>query len=101
MKLFRIADKARDDLVSIWSYIAIENDAPDAADKVMNQLEQVFRQLGKHPLIGRSRPAFAPDLRSFPKGNYVVFYRSTDCVEIVRVLHGKRNVDRILKEDAE
>jgi toxin ParE1/3/4 len=25
--------------------------------------------------MGRARPELAPDLRSFPVGNYVVFYR--------------------------
>jgi len=96
MKPFRIAEEARDDLASIWEYIALENDAPEAADKIMDGLEGVFRQLGKHPLIGPRRPEFGPELRSFPQGNYVVLYRPTpENVEIVRVLHGARDVQAI------
>jgi toxin ParE1/3/4 len=99
MKPFRIAEKARDDLASIWNYIAVENDAPEAADKIMDGLESVFRQLGKHPLIGPSRPEFGSQLRSFPQGNYIVFYRPTpESVEIVRVLHGARDLETLFKE---
>ncbi len=99
MKPFRIADKAQGDLASIWDFIAVENDAPEAADKVMNQFELVFRQLGKHPLIGRSSPEFGFDLRSFPQGNYIIVYRPTaDGVDIVRVLHGSRNMETLFED---
>jgi toxin ParE1/3/4 len=46
-----------------------------------------------NPLIGRARPELAADLRSFPVGNYVLFYRPiADGVELVRALSGHRDI---------
>jgi toxin ParE1/3/4 len=45
---------------------------------------------------GRERPELAPRLRSFPAGRYVLFYRPIGGgIEIVRVLHGSRDIDSI------
>jgi len=44
------------------------------------------------------REDLAPSLRSFPVGNYLIFYRPiTDGVEVVRMLHGARELRRIFK----
>jgi toxin ParE1/3/4 len=52
--------------------------------------------LAKYPEAGRERPEIAAGLRSFPIGKYVLFYRPIhDGVEIVRVLHGSRDIDSI------
>jgi toxin ParE1/3/4 len=51
--------------------------------------------------MGRSRPELAPNLRSFPVGQYVIFYLPlAKGVEIVRVLHGARDFESILQEEA-
>jgi toxin ParE1/3/4 len=50
--------------------------------------------------MGRSRLELAPDLRSFPVGQYVIFYLPLPKgVEIVRVLHGARDIESILQEE--
>ena len=47
-------------------------------------------------MMGRARPELAADLRSFPVGNYIIFYRPIeDGVEIVRVLSGARDIDAL------
>lgn len=52
--------------------------------------------LARNPKAGRERPDLAPRLRSFPVARYVLFYRPIDDgVEIVRVLHGSRDIDSI------
>lgn len=39
------------------------------------------------------------NLRSHPHGNYVIFYRPIgDGIEIVRVLHGARDIDAAFTE---
>ena len=49
--------------------------------------------LSRAPLIGRSREELAPDLRSFPVGNHVIFYRPTTAgIEVVRILGGVRDI---------
>ncbi len=43
--------------------------------------------------MGRARPELAVDLRGFPVGNYVLFYRPmADGVELVRALNGHRDI---------
>jgi toxin ParE1/3/4 len=45
-------------------------------------------------MTGRARDELAPGVRSFPFGRYVVFYvPRNDGVDVVRVLHGARDID--------
>jgi toxin ParE1/3/4 len=55
------------------------------------------------PGIGRPRDDLKPGLRSFVVKSYVVFCRVVDgTVEVVRVLHGSRDIEAIFRdEDAE
>ncbi len=47
--------------------------------------------------MGRARPEFQPLLRSFPYGDYIIFYRpSGGGVQIVRILHAARDAKRQL-----
>jgi toxin ParE1/3/4 len=51
------------------------------------------------PNMGRSREEIARNLRSFPVGNYVVFYRIIEeGIEVLRVLHGSRDIKRFFEE---
>ena len=44
--------------------------------------------------MGRRRDDLRPGLRSFPVGAYVAFYQIVgDVVEIVRVFHGRRDIE--------
>jgi toxin ParE1/3/4 len=46
--------------------------------------------------VGRARPAIMPGIRSFPLGNYLIFFvEERDGIKIVRVLHGARNLETI------
>ena len=48
------------------------------------------------PEVGRQRPDLAPNLRSLPAGNYVIFYRPIpDGIQLIRVLHGARDIPAI------
>jgi toxin ParE1/3/4 len=82
---------AHADLAEIWSFIADESEA--AADRFLGVLEQKFRLLATQPQMGRLRPELMPEVRSFPVGRYVVFYLSlADGIELLRVLHGARDI---------
>lgn len=83
--------QAREDLLSIWSYIAADN--PTAADRVLDAIDRRCARLSENPKLGPARPDIAPELRYFPVGSYLIFYREVSAgVEIVRVLHGARNL---------
>lgn len=79
--------RARADLIEIWGFIANDNQA--AADHMLDRFEQILSTLAQNPLMGRARPELAQDLRSFPVGSYVLFYRpEPDGILLVRVLSG-------------
>jgi len=86
--------QAREDLLSIWSYIAA--DSPAAADRVLDGIDRRCARLGENPKLGPARPDIASELRYFPVGSYLIFYREvSEGVEIVRVLHGARSLQAI------
>ena len=79
--------QAQLDLIEIWTFIADDNEV--AADRVLDRIDSVLRMLSEQPEAGRARPELAPRLRSFPVGNYVLFYLPLEGgVELVRALSG-------------
>jgi toxin ParE1/3/4 len=98
MSRYRLTEQARQDLDEIWLYIAEDN--PTAADHFLDILYEKFVLVAGQPLLGRLRPELAPNLRSLPVGNYVIFYRSThDGIELGRVLHGVRDMTALLRAE--
>jgi toxin ParE1/3/4 len=96
MSRYRLTEQARQDLDDIWLYIAEDNLA--AADHFLDTLYEKFVLLAEQPLWGRLRPELALNLRSFPVGNYVIFYRPIDNgIEVAWVLHGAREIDALLR----
>jgi toxin ParE1/3/4 len=46
--------------------------------------------------MGRTRDELAPGIRSFPFSRYLLFYLPiSDGIDVVRVLHGARDVDTV------
>ena len=88
----RKSPQAEFDLTLIWDFIAHDNIR--AADALLVRIEAAFDMLAANPLAGRARDDLAPKIRSFPVGNYIVFYLPlSDGVEVVRVLHGRQDID--------
>lgn len=93
------------DLIEQATYIAENN--LDAAERFLVAAEETFQFLGRMPGIGklcRFSKLQLLDIRQYPvKGfkNYLIFYRATDSeVEVLRVLHGTRDLEAILDEDS-
>jgi toxin ParE1/3/4 len=99
MKKYRLAPPARSDLAQIWSYLA-QNGSPDVADRVIDSIFAKFPLLAKMPNAGRARTDIDSNTRSFPVGNYVVYYRRRERSGIVisRVLHAMRDQQRAWRE---
>lgn len=84
--------RAQRDVIEIWLHIAGDNER--AADSLIDRFDSALTVLSRNPQAGRDRSELAPDLRSLPVGNYVLFYRPTaDGIEVVRVLSGFRDID--------
>ena len=66
--------------------------------KVVDALDEAMQRLAENPGIGHVRPDLTDeDVRFWPVFKYLVVYRpETKPLEIVRVLHGRRDVERIL-----
>ena len=83
--------QAQEDILDITFYIA--RDSVTAAHRLLQKILRACEKLGASPRAGRLRDEIAPNLRSFPLEKYVVFYRPVrGGVEIVRVLHGARDI---------
>ena len=98
MARFRRTAEAENDLLSIWRYIAEDN--PSAATRLLLSIDDKCGLLADNPRLGPARPDIAPELRYFPVGSYLILYRETaNGVEVVRVLHGARDLDAVFHAD--
>ena len=93
------APKSKQDLQDVWRYFA-RVASPDIADRLLREIEQAGERLADQALMGRARDEVMPGLRTVLVNPYTVFYRATDAnVEIVRVLHERRNVGEVIQRE--
>jgi plasmid stabilization system protein ParE len=92
---------AKADIFEIWAYIA--EDSESAAGRVEQAIYDACTFLAEGPLRGHTRryltarPLRFWTLNRYP--NYTIVYRpDTAPLQIIAVLHGKRNIRRILKQ---
>jgi len=82
------------DLVAITDWIAADN--IDAALRFYDEVDRLLHLIARHPRIGEVVEHLAPGLRRCTLDDYLVFYRLLeDQIELVRVLHGAREIDRL------
>lgn len=99
MQVFQTPE-AHADLLEIWVHIA--NDSFEAADQVLDQIGQKCEMIREFPHIGRLREDLSIGLRSITSGKYVICYRvKDDRVDVIRVLHGARNLTAIFQNSQE
>ncbi|MCP4677672.1 MAG: type II toxin-antitoxin system RelE/ParE family toxin [Deltaproteobacteria bacterium] len=93
MKL-KFTKQSKQDLDDIWEYIARDN--PSAADGFIDSLHGKCCMLAERPEIGKERPEIRLDIRSFPVGNYLIFYHLQDgIITIDRFLSGYRDIPNL------
>jgi toxin ParE1/3/4 len=95
------------DVVEIADYLA-QRTSLAAADRFVDAAERTIERLARMPGIGNRWDDDDPDLanvRVSPVSryrNYLVFYRPIDGgIEVLRILHGARDITRILRGDDE
>ena len=91
---------ARSDLRRIFEYIAA--DSPSRAQVFIERVWDRLELLAAHPHMGRPRPEFGPDVRSFPVRPIVVFYRAREDrgqTQILRIIDGRRDLGTVFAED--
>ena len=86
---------AEEDLGQIGDYIAQDN--PARALSFLAELRSHCERIGLAPLACPARSELGEHLRSCAHGHYTIFFQpGKERVLIVRVLHGARDVTRIL-----
>jgi toxin ParE1/3/4 len=97
---FELAPKALEDLRTIWTFIAVENHNPIAADQLVAAIEKACARLAGSPSLGHARSDLTPNpelLFYCVRDYYLVIYRKeTSPLQIVRVFHGARDVEEEL-----
>jgi len=96
MPVVRRTLNAVHDLDEIVDYISEDNLV--AAFTWLGQIESLFESLAMQPELGqRTTTRRFKDTRRHGSGNYVVYYRPiANGIEILRVLHGARDLGRLL-----
>ncbi len=103
MGRYLISDPARRDLRSIYRFFAVDCGNEASAIRITEAISERFAFLAEHPRAGRAKPNLAlqhPELRSFPAEDYLILYEvAGGVVRILRVIHARRDLPRLLIED--
>ena len=90
--------EAEQDLIEISSYWAREASV-EVADDQLRGIDRACERLEEWPYSSRARDELVAGLRSLVVYPNVIFYRvRANDVEIVRVIDGHRDIDRIFTE---
>jgi toxin ParE1/3/4 len=89
---------ARDDLREIAEYIGRDNRG--RARSFVGELREHCRRLAANPHLHRMREEFGPGVRQAVHGMYLILYTHRDDGRVVveRIVHGARDLDRLLDE---
>lgn len=96
MKHYFLSSTAEQDIDEILSYIAKEN--PIAAFTLLDEVYEAMDMLASNPEVGYKRDYLSDHtVRFWPfKWHYLVVYKDTPPIEIVRVLSGYRDISNLL-----
>ena len=99
MSRYVLSPEAADDLVEIWLYVESQS-RPEIADRVVAEIRAKIEVICISPGIGhRRRDLSDGDLRFFAAYSYLIVYRpTTKPLQIASILHGRRDVERILDD---
>lgn len=104
---FVIRPSARQDILRQFLYL-LDHDAPEAAKRFLEAADATISKLACQPHIGTPKKLKNPrlkGLRRWPVDGFEVigiyYLLVEDVMRVIRVLHGKRDIDRVLNEQTE
>lgn len=99
MDPFQLAEDAILDMDTISLYL-LEKEGVETADRIVTELFKGFYKLADIPNIGHRRPDLTSTKVLFYRiFSYLVVYEpGSNPLQILGILHGKRNVARILRQ---
>lgn len=96
MKTYVLSPAAVADVEQIAAFL--DEHASHATEAVLARIRAAMRRVAETPGIGHLRKDLADEpVRFVSVWSYVIVYRLTSPVEIVRVVHGARDVARMLR----
>jgi toxin ParE1/3/4 len=94
---------ASDDVVRQFRYYLVTLNLPEVAIRFRDAVRLTVQSLRQHPLVGphyRSSKPHLQDLRTWPVTGFeairIYYVLDQDTIRVIRILHGKRDVKRIL-----
>lgn len=94
---YTLAPQAADDLVEIWEYIS-EQSGTVTASRIESTILEKILFLAETRGAGHVREDLTSEnVKFFPVYSYLIVYRpETRPLQIVSILHGRRDLERIL-----
>ncbi|MBX7134199.1 MAG: type II toxin-antitoxin system RelE/ParE family toxin [Fimbriimonadaceae bacterium] len=88
---YRISGPADKEIDDILTHIA-EDAGVEAGLGIVSDFLDLFYLLAQQPRAGRLVPEFGREIRRFPCGAYLIYYRvQKTCIEVLHVFHGRRD----------
>jgi antitoxin ParD1/3/4/toxin ParE1/3/4 len=96
---YALAPEAAHDLVEIWRYIKAQSSL-ETADRVESVIRERLVFLARNPGVGHWRKDLTDEaVRFLPVYSYLIVYRPENKpLQVVAILHGRRDVERVLKQ---
>ena len=96
-ELFRL------DLNEIIKYISLELSNNETAKTLLNNIQNLFERIREfpelYPVVDMTSTDFSKVRRAIV-GNYIILYffdKEKDIIVVLRIIHGKRQINRLLK----
>jgi len=97
---------ASNDIVRQFRYYLLTAEAPQIAVRFREAVKRTIQSLSQNPHMGPRYSSSNPrlqDLRSWPVAGFeairIYYALDVDGLHIIRILHGKRDVKRILQSE--
>ena len=98
---------ASDNVVRQFRYYLVTLNLPDIAVRFRDAVRRTVESLREHPFVGPRYGSTSPqlqNLRSWPVAGFeairIYYLLDEDAIRVIRILHGKRDVKRILEREA-
>jgi toxin ParE1/3/4 len=98
---------ASDDMVRQFRYYLLTLNLPDVAVRFRTAVRRTIQSLQQHPLVGpryRSSNPQLQNLRTWAVAGFeairIYYLLDEDTLHVIRILHGKRDVKRLLEGEA-
>ena len=102
--LLRVRPQARQDIIDC--FLRIEEDRPSSAYEFLDAVDNAFGLLRENPLMAIDQAVENPRLEGLQKwpmanpfGKYLIFFLPHEGIDVIRVLHGKRDWAQLLEDE--